>query len=51
MCLGKGRSDFAFAEILAILLPLLGVVAYLTLAERKVIASMQLRKGYFLNLV
>ena len=33
------------AYILAILVPLLGSVAYLTLAERKVIAAMQLRKG------
>lgn len=33
------------AKILLIVLPLLGVVAYLTLAERKVIASMQLRRG------
>jgi len=32
-------------KILVILLPLLGAVAYLTLVERKVIASMQLRKG------
>lgn len=32
-------------QILAIVVPLLGAVAYLTLAERKVIASMQLRKG------
>jgi NADH-quinone oxidoreductase subunit H len=32
-------------KILVILLPLLGAVAYLTLAERKVIAAMQLRKG------
>lgn len=32
-------------KILLIVLPLLGAVAYLTLAERKVIASMQLRKG------
>ncbi len=31
--------------ILLIVLPLLGAVAYLTLAERKVIAAMQLRKG------
>ena len=31
--------------ILAILIPLLGGVAYLTLAERKVIAAIQLRKG------
>jgi NADH-quinone oxidoreductase subunit H len=33
------------AYIVAIVLVLLGVVAYLTLAERKVIASMQLRRG------
>jgi NADH-quinone oxidoreductase subunit H len=32
-------------QILAILLPLLLSVAYLTLAERKVLASMQLRRG------
>ena len=33
------------AKIVAILIPLLLAVAYLTLAERKVIAAMQLRKG------
>jgi len=33
------------AQILAIVLPLLVAVAYLTLMERKVIAAMQLRKG------
>ncbi|MEX2628572.1 MAG: NADH-quinone oxidoreductase subunit NuoH [Tistlia sp.] len=33
------------AQILAILVPLLLAVAYLTYAERKVIAAMQLRKG------
>ena len=33
------------AYIIAILIPLLGGVAYLTFAERKVIAAMQLRKG------
>src|SRR3546814_1694525 len=33
------------AQILAIVLPLLVAVAYLTLAERKVIAAMQMRKG------
>ncbi len=33
------------AQILAIVLPLLGAVAYLTLAERKVIGAIQLRKG------
>ncbi len=32
-------------NILLIVLPLLGAVAYLTLMERKVIAAMQLRKG------
>jgi NADH-quinone oxidoreductase subunit H len=31
--------------VLLIVMPLLGAVAYLTLAERKVIAAMQLRKG------
>ena len=33
------------AQIIAIIVPLLGAVAYLTYAERKVIAAMQLRKG------
>ncbi|MBM3598328.1 MAG: NADH-quinone oxidoreductase subunit NuoH [Alphaproteobacteria bacterium] len=33
------------AQIVAIVIPLLLAVAYLTLAERKVIAAMQLRKG------
>ncbi len=33
------------AKIVAIVVPLLAGVAYLTLAERKVIAAMQLRKG------
>lgn len=32
-------------KVLAIVLPLLGAVAYLTLAERKVIGSMHLRRG------
>ena len=32
-------------HIFAIILPLMGCVAYLTLAERKVIAAMQMRKG------
>jgi NADH-quinone oxidoreductase subunit H len=32
-------------KILAVVVPLLIAVAYLTLAERKVLASMQLRKG------
>lgn len=35
----------ALGKILIVVLPLLGAVAYLTLAERKVIAAMQLRKG------
>ena len=35
----------ALITIMIIVLPLLGAVAYLTLAERKVIAAMQLRKG------
>ena len=33
------------AKILGIVVPLLVAVAYLTLAERKVMASMQRRKG------
>ena len=33
------------AHILATVLPLMGAVAYLTLAERKVIAAMQMRRG------
>lgn len=33
------------AQILLIVVPLMGAVAYLTFAERKVIAAMQLRKG------
>ena len=33
------------AQVLAIIVPLLLAVAYLTLAERKVLAAMQLRKG------
>ena len=32
-------------QILLIIVPIMGGVAYLTLAERKVIAAMQLRKG------
>jgi NADH-quinone oxidoreductase subunit H len=32
-------------KIVAIILPLLGAVAYLTLAERKVMAAMQMRRG------
>ena len=33
------------AEIVAIVLPLLLAVAYLTYAERKVIGAMQMRRG------
>ena len=33
------------AQIMAMVVPLLVAVAYLTYAERKVIAAMQLRKG------
>ena len=45
-----GHSDFSsfiiiILKILAIVLPLLIIVAYLTLAERRVIGLMQLRKG------
>lgn len=40
-----GQTILIVLHILATVLPLLGAVAYLTLAERKVIASMQLRRG------
>ncbi|GAB4367745.1 MAG: NADH-quinone oxidoreductase subunit NuoH [Kiloniellaceae bacterium] len=40
-----GQAAFLLIKILAILVPLLLCVAYLTYAERKVIAAMQLRKG------
>jgi len=40
-----GQAAFLLMKILAILVPLLLCVAYLTYAERKVIAAMQLRKG------
>ena len=33
------------AKVMAVVIPLLIGVAYLTLAERRVIGSMQLRKG------
>ncbi|MFQ6019013.1 MAG: NADH-quinone oxidoreductase subunit H, partial [Kiloniellaceae bacterium] len=32
-------------QVVAIIVPLLGAIAYLTYAERKVIGAMQLRKG------
>ena len=40
-----GQFIFIVGQILVILVPLLLCVAYLTYAERKVIAAMQLRKG------
>ncbi len=40
-----GQVILAFLEALAILVPLLVLVAYLTYAERKVLAAIQLRKG------
>ncbi len=40
-----GQAAFPFVKIVAILVPLLVAVAYLTYAERKVIGAMQLRKG------
>jgi NADH-quinone oxidoreductase subunit H len=40
-----GLVILTFIEALAVLVPLLIGVAYLTLAERKVLAAMQLRKG------
>ncbi len=40
-----GQAVFLLLKIVAILVPLLLSVAYLTYAERKVIAAMQLRKG------
>src|SRR5262249_47786327 len=40
-----GRVLLTFIEALALLVPLLIGVAYLTYAERKVLAAMQLRKG------
>jgi NADH-quinone oxidoreductase subunit H len=40
-----GRVILTFAEALALLVPLLIMVAYLTYAERKVLAAIQLRRG------
>src|SRR3546814_14837728 len=40
-----GQAAFLVVKILAVLVPLLLAVAYLTYAERTVIAAMQLRKG------
>ncbi len=40
-----GQVILTFAEALALLVPLLIMVAYLTYAERKVLAAIQLRRG------
>ena len=40
-----GQAAYLVIKILVVLVPLLLAVAYLTYAERKVIAAMQLRKG------
>lgn len=40
-----GGLVWLVAKIMVIILPLLGAVAYLTYAERKVIGAMQMRKG------
>lgn len=40
-----GHVGLVFGETLALVIPLLIMVAYLTYAERKVLAAMQLRKG------
>lgn len=40
-----GRLALTFAETLAIMVPLLVSVAYMTYAERKILAAMQLRVG------
>ena len=42
---GFGTFLWVLIKIMVILLPLLGCVAYLTLAERKVIGAMQIRMG------
>jgi NADH-quinone oxidoreductase subunit H len=42
---GPGQALLTLVETLALLVPLLVSVAYATLAERKVLAAMQLRKG------
>jgi NADH-quinone oxidoreductase subunit H len=39
------RGSIIVAQVLAVIVPVLLLVAYLTLAERKVIAAIQLRKG------
>jgi NADH-quinone oxidoreductase subunit H len=42
---GAGQTVIAIAEVLVVVVPLLLAVAYLTYAERKVMAFAQLRKG------
>ena len=42
---GPGQVLVTFVETLALLVPLLLCVAYLTVAERKVLGAMQLRRG------
>ena len=42
---GPGQVAVTVAQSLALLVPLLLSVAYITIAERKVLAAMQLRKG------
>ncbi len=42
---GPGQVLITLVETLALLVPLLLCVAYLTVAERKVLGAMQLRKG------
>jgi NADH-quinone oxidoreductase subunit H len=42
---GPGQVAVTLAQTLALLVPLLLSVAYLTIAERKILAAMQLRKG------
>jgi NADH-quinone oxidoreductase subunit H len=42
---GPGQVLITFVEALALLVPLLVAVAYTTIAERKILGAMQLRKG------
>ena len=42
---GLGIAIVTLAKTLAILVPILIMMAYLTLAERRVLAAMQIRKG------
>ena len=45
LAIGPGQVLLTFVEALALLVPLLLSVAYLTIVERKVLGAMQLRKG------